>query len=198
VSRGVVNRKADAKLDFVVDCYRSAAGKYFSGADRKFLDKRLRFEGMRFLKDLRLYYKAENRFFAISYDLMHETQIDRGERSGPEADCRFDAVLQGKLRISGAAFVRAERSEVSDFTAACVARLNMPLITERIVALDLTNVSASYSAETRAWTIRCRSLIGSTTWNLIPPITQLIRPREDECLRLLEFFELAADALLRT
>ena len=199
VSENIINRKANAKLDYVVGCYQSAAGARFSGADRSFLDKRLYFSGLRFLNELRIYYKIENRFFAISYDLMYEARVERGERRGPETDCRFEAKLKGGMSVSGAEFFVSGADGAGDgaFAPACAERLNLPLITERIVAMDLTGVSVSYNAAERVWKICCRSLIGSTTWNLIPPLTQLIKPRQDECLRMLEFFELVSDAVLR-
>jgi hypothetical protein len=51
--------------------------------------------------------------------------------------------------------------------------------------------------ESDRWSIGCRSLIGSVTWNLIPPLTQLVLPRLQECVGMLEFFELVFDAVLR-
>ena len=39
-------------------------------------------------------------------------------------------------------------------------------------------------------------MIGSSTWILIPPIIQLIKPTEEECTKFIELFELISDALI--
>jgi hypothetical protein len=197
----IANRKADLKLDFVARRYAHALGARVAAVDGGFLDKRIRFRGLRFLEVLRLSYKIENRFFAISYDLLYETRIPAGDASRGES-LAFVAKLKGRLGISGAEFVRADAGAADgldagadDIAARVLTGLNHPLIIERIVRLNLTDISVVRARD--GWEIRCRSLVGSVTWNLIPPLTQLIEPRADECVRTVEFFELVADALLR-
>ena len=73
--------------------------------------------------------------------------------------------------------------------------LNNKLIIDRIVALDMTNVQLTYDPGTTEWSVSFRTLIGSTTWILIPPVTSLIKPKPEECAKVLEFLELVADAV---
>ncbi|MDR2295445.1 MAG: hypothetical protein LBD95_01485 [Clostridiales Family XIII bacterium] len=194
----MINKKADAKLNHVAQCYQAALGKYFHSVDARFLDKRLRFRGLRFLEELRLRYKIENRFFAISYDLMYEARVCAADPlRRPRSACRLIAKLKGGAGITGAEFILRDQGAADAFTAKALSRLNNPLIVDRVASMDLTDVSAAYDSESAVWVFRCRSIIGSTTWNLIPPITQLIKLREAECVRMIELFELAFDALLR-
>jgi hypothetical protein len=109
---------------------------------------------------------------------------------------RFEAELKGKMFVSGASFALRECAEEDEALAEeMLALLDNELIRERILTLDLADIAISYDPVSENWTIRCRSLIGSTTWNLIPPITQYIKPKEEECIKLMEFFELAASCV---
>lgn len=57
------------------------------------------------------------------------------------------------------------------------------------------DLNVEYSIQDKKWYVHTDSLIGSTTWNLIPPALQVIKPTEKECVRMFELFELIADAL---
>jgi hypothetical protein len=195
VSPNVITKKADAKLNYVVTLYRHALGVHFGGSGSRFLEKRIYLKGMRFLDEIELLYKVENRFFAVSYDLVYRASVPCREAPAYDGGLRFSAVPEGKLAITGAHFV-SDAEDGDAFAERRVRDLNHSLIIDRIVSMDLTDISVSHDAEGGAWAICCRSIIGSTTWNLIPPITQLIKPREEECLRLIEFFELVAAAVL--
>ena len=45
------------------------------------------------------------------------------------------------------------------------------------------------------WRISCESIIGSATWLLIPPVLSMIAPKKEECIMLLELFEMLGDAV---
>ena len=75
-------------------------------------------------------------------------------------------------------------------------RLTNPLITKRLDALDIFEMELRHNDGQDYWRISCESLIGSATWILIPPVTSMITPKKEECMRFLELFELIGDALV--
>jgi hypothetical protein len=196
VSSNIITRKADAKLSYVADIMTKALGAHFAGQSRRFLDKTLEFKGLKFIDCLNLRYRMENRLFAILYDLLIETSVPAQNAGAPRRAVRIEAELKGKLFVKDAIFVLKACSDCDERRAdAILALLDNDLLRERILALDLADIVLSFDPGRAEWTIRCRSIIGSTTWNLIPPITQLIKPKEDECVKLIEFFELAASCV---
>lgn len=196
VSQHILNKRANAKLNYVVEIYKAALGGYCLETIDNFLDKKLIFNNLRYLKELRLKYKIENRFFAMSYDLIYESKINVENMESETEDCSFHVKLKGALSISGAEFVNKDSKCNKDKIIDYLNCLNNKLILDRIVELDLTDIKVNYNASSSTWMITCRSLIGSTTWNFIPPVFQLITPKKAECLKLIEFFELVFDAVL--
>jgi hypothetical protein len=193
VNSNIITKKADAKLNHLTDIMTVALGAHCGEPLRHFLDKTLPLEGLRYLDSLHMRYRMENRLFAIIYDLLLETSIPARMGLRPENFVMLEAKLKGKMFVSDAVFTGASFSDRDEERVGNIlGLLNNDLIRERIVALDLNDISVSFDPVAAAWTIRCRSMIGSTTWNLIPPITQFIKPKEEECIRLIEFFELVA------
>ena len=80
--------------------------------------------------------------------------------------------------------------------AACRQRLALPLITERLDALDIMELELRHAEGQDSWTISCESLIGSATWVLLPPVFSMITPKKSECIQFVELFELLADAVV--
>ncbi|MDR0596685.1 MAG: hypothetical protein LBG50_04010 [Clostridiales Family XIII bacterium] len=196
VASNIITRKAEAKLDYVADTFKAALGPHCTGVERSFLDKTLLFKGLSFIDHLRLRYRVENRFFAVMYDLVANVTIPVRGASAPSGDVRIAAELKGKMFVKDAAFALVSCGEGDAAQADKIMELlGTELIRERILSLDLADIQISYSAGAGEWDIKCRSIIGSTTWNLIPPITQLIKPKQEECVRLVEFYELIASCL---
>lgn len=194
VSQNIINKKANAKLDYVVNKYELAVGSYVSNTGSKFLARSIDFADLRFLEKMNLKYKVEHRLWAISYDLIYSTAFEDKLGAGPNVNCTFDVELKGKIRIKDAKF----KTESTDERVLDILKhLNKPLIIERISSMDLTNFKISYRFDTRLWQVSFRSLIGSTTWTLIPPMTYLVKPKEEECIKIIELFELIGDALVR-
>ena len=75
-------------------------------------------------------------------------------------------------------------------------KLNHQLIRNRMVNLDMVSASMEYDPEKMIWTLKFRTMIGSTTWMLIPPLTQLVTPRPEEFAQMTEFMDLAMGAVL--
>jgi hypothetical protein len=72
--------------------------------------------------------------------------------------------------------------------------LNNKLIIDRIVSLDMTNIQLTYNPVCRS-VGKLQNADRSTTWVLIPPVMSLIKPKPEECAKVLEFLELVADAV---
>jgi hypothetical protein len=193
IKPNTITRKADVKLNHLADIMTKALGTHCEGGPRRFLDKTLTLGGLKFIDALNMRYRMENRFFAIIYDLLLEVSVPAKPGRAPKEHVALEARLKGKMFVSDAAFVAVSFSEHdAEYVDEVLGLLNNDLIRDRILALDLADIAVSFDPATSAWTVRCRSIIGSTTWNLIPPITQFIKPKEDECIRLVEFFELVA------
>ncbi|MDR1797514.1 MAG: hypothetical protein LBR44_08785 [Clostridiales Family XIII bacterium] len=195
-SSNFITRKADGKLGFVADRISCAIGGRLESRVDRFLDKTLMLEGFVFIHCLRLRYRVENRFFAMLFDLLLETTVAPGKGRAPQGAMRFEVELKGKMFVTGAEFLLCRCGE-DDIERAdeILSLLGSDLIRDRILALDLADIVISYDPAQDIWAIRCRSNIGSTTWNLIPPLMQLIKPRDGECVKLMEFFELAASCV---
>jgi hypothetical protein len=193
VKSNVITRKADAKLNHLADIMAKALGTHCERVSRRFLDKTLALGGLKFIDALNMRYRMENRFFAIIYDLLLETAVPARPQSAPKEAVVLKARLKGKIFVKDAVFEGVSFSAGdAEYVDEILRILNNDLIRDRILALDLADITAAFDPSAMAWTIRCRSIIGSTTWNLIPPLTQLIRPKEEECVRMIEFFELVA------
>jgi hypothetical protein len=194
VPRHILNRKADKKLDYVASLFEMAMDEKFSGMKSGLLDKTLYCEGFYYIKELNLKYSYENRFWAFSYNLDYKTTIEH-----PQAieKLKFIVENKGKMAISDARWIDSGSNCSKEETEHYLNRLNNRLIIDRIVDLDMTRVEVSYNPNSQRWTIGCRTLIGSTTWVLIPPVMHLIKPRPVECVKALEFLELVADAIIQ-
>lgn len=194
--RHILNRKADKKLEYVADQFSIAMDEKFSGRKTKLLHKTLYCHGFHHLTNLDLAYTYENRFWAISYNLNVRTSIDVSEQKKENAPCRFLVKNKGKLGITDAEWLDNGSKCDAIRTKRYLSNLNHQLIIDRIVSLDLTKVEVVFDPNTEHWTIRCSTLIGSTTWVLIPPLMQLIKPTPTECVKMIEFLELVADAVI--
>lgn len=194
-SRHILNRKADRKLDHVADLYSGAIGDRLVERQSDIFDKTLHCQGFRYLTYLNLNYTYENRFWAFSYNLNHQTTLDMSENPNETNYCRFIVKNKGKMGITDAQWLDGGSQCSESRGDRYLELLNQRLIIDRIVDLDMTKVEVVYQPITLEWSIRCTTLIGSTTWVLIPPVMQLITPKTVECIKMLEFFELVADAV---
>jgi hypothetical protein len=193
VSSNIITRKADAKLGFVAGFIADVLGDRVKERRSRFLDKTLELTGFEYIDRLSLRYRMENRFFAIIYDLLIETEVKPREGRRPSGPVSIGADLKGRIYVSDAEWVVRTAEPGDDALAGEIATLlGTDLVRQRILDLDLADIRLDYDPGAGVWTIGCRSIIGSTTWNLIPPITQLISPKGEECVKLMEFFELAA------
>lgn len=197
VPRHLLNRKADRKLEYVANLYGMAMGDKLITTKSKILDKTLYCEGFRFMKYLNLNYTYENRFWAISYNLNYKTTIDLSDSPKEIAYCKFVVKTKGKMGIEDAQWLDGGSKCKEEEKELYLNELNNKLIIDRIVELDMTNIEVIFHPNLSQWTICARTLIGSTTWILIPPVLNLIKPKPVECVKMLEFFELVANAVMK-
>lgn len=185
---GILNRRANEKLNYVLSTYASALRGYWRTEDNGFLYKRISFNDLYHLKELKMSYILKDRLFARSYDLVFEYEVPAIFNEHMNFKLRY----LGRNKINGAKFVAlVGNQEVGPI----LEKLNNPLIHSRLVKLDLMDLDVEYSIQEKKWYVRTDSLIGSSTWNLIPPALQVIKPTEKECVLMIELFELIADAL---
>lgn len=185
---GILNRKADAKLNFVNTLYANALKGYWTTEYNGFLNKRISFNDLYFLEELKMSYILKDRLFSRSYDLVFEYEVPAVFNE----EMKFGLHYLGRTKIKGAQFKMIDGKHEAN---AILKKLNHPLIHSRLVQLDLVDLHLEYSTQEKKWDVRTDSLIGSSTWNLIPPALQVIKPTEKECVLMIELFELIADAL---
>ncbi len=185
---GILNRRANEKLNYVISTYAGALRGYWRTEDNGFLYKRISFNDLYHLKELKMSYILKDRLFARSYDLVIEYEVPAIFNE----QLKFGLRYLGRNKINGAKFVVLLGNQD---VGPILEKLNNPLIHDRLVKLDLIDLNVEYSPQEKKWYVLTDSLIGSSTWNLIPPALQVIKPTEKECVMMIELFELIADAL---
>ena len=194
-----VTRKAETKISALANFFREAADEYWEKTEAGTLQRKLIFSGFRYLEYLQLIYNWENRFTAVNYNLQMVSAI-------PTTPSRFeethDCLLTLKCTQRGLKGERVYTWDAKQWGADDAMlqeyqeRLTNPLITKRLDALDIFEMELRHNDGQDYWRISCESLIGSATWILIPPVTSMITPKKEECMRFLELFELIGDALV--
>ena len=194
-----VTRKAETKISALANFFREAAGERWEKTEAATLKRTVFVSGFQYLKSLQLIYNWENRFTAVNYNLQMVSVI-------PTDPSRFeethDCLLTLKCTQHGLKGERKYTWECEQWgaddaqLAAYQERLSNPLITQRLDALDIFEMELRHNDDQDYWRISCESMIGSATWILIPPVTSMITPKKDECIKFMELFELIGDAIV--
>lgn len=197
VTMHMLNKRAEKKLDYVVNAFTDVMGDRHTGTTHTNLSYNLQCEGFKHLTNLTLdYIGYENRLWAFAYNLKLKSILDVSQYKNPETeDCRFVVQSKGKIRVSSPRWVDSGSRCPEEKVDAYLKRLSHKLIMDRIAALDMMKIQVSFSAKSQQWTVKYQSIIGSTNWILIPPVLQLIKYKPEEIVRTLEFFELVLDAV---
>lgn len=122
-----------------------------------------------------LSYQIHNKLFATLYDL--QCQIDFRSKTKLPDSCltlEYDARTQYLINKTD------DRYNV---------RLN-DLIVDRIKTLGVTHINAMYEPGIHSWHITMNMLVGSSTWNLIPPVMHLIDPSCKEYVQATELLRM--------
>lgn len=181
---GAVNKKAEQKLDFVAQSLVAASGEAgtcfpaASGPLVRNLDLRCCPE----TGPLTIRYRPQSKLFAILYDFVGEFTV-----AGPPVHSCVIGMASGSTKL-----VDVNGGKKGGSPALLPALTDNGLIEERLRLLGATRVNAFYDDCLDAWRVSVSLMIGSATWNLLPPVMHLIEPSADECLRMLELFRLLA------
>jgi len=185
----ILNKKANAKLTYVAGVFGSALKGYWEVVEDGFLYKRIALANLGNLKELKLSYYLQNRFFARIYDLKFDFEIPDFR----EEEVKFQLAYTGVTQVTGAKF---NLLSGGDQDLEILKRLNTALITDRLVKLDFLDFSIGYNLKEQKWQVSADSIIGSATWNMLPPMFQVIKPTDKECILMMELFQLIIDALI--
>jgi hypothetical protein len=187
----ILNRKANAKLNYVASIFSDALNKHWEVIEDGFLYKRIALRELPYIDELKMSYYLQNRFFARTYDLRFEFRIPFLR----EEDAKFELSYTGITQISGAKF---NLSVGGKDDLDLLIRLNSEMITDRLVKLDFLDFKIAFSVKDKGWVVSADSIIGSATWNLLPPMFQVIKPTFKECIQMIELFQLIMEALINS
>lgn len=196
VKDGVINRRADNGFNAVIDLFAEVLGDRCIGIEKDLLRKKLLFDGFHYVKELDLKYVVENRLWERSFNLIMKSEIPTNESFREVGDCRFEINSKGVFGTKSLTWNCVKGSLSEQEESRYLERLNHRLIIDRVKALDLTHLCLEHYSGSDEWNITCQSMIGSTTWVLIPPIFQTIKPKPYEIVKFMEFLELTADAVV--
>lgn len=181
-----INRRADRKLEEVAELMKYSFGNRCCGSEYFYLDKKLKLRGFQHLERLRFNYRAENRLISISYNLIVSSEL---YCEGAKDEHSFSIKHSGKFSQKFNWVCDNINCEQGKY-AHILELLNDDIIVSRIKELQIMRCSITGNTGANSYSIQCELMPGSSTWILIPPILQLIKPKEEECRSLAELFDL--------
>lgn len=193
-----INRKANYKLDIVTQMFEKVLGNKLVDVKSELLYREFTVKGFKKLTKFSIDYRSyENRFwsFIFNFDVSAEITLSEDDQYEETESCLFLEKAKGKMSIKDVEWRSSSLMLDPDKETIYLKKLSHKLIKQRMLDLDMINGEISFNPKTRTWTTSFRSTIGSTTWILIPPVTQLITPREDECIKILEYLDMTLAAV---
>lgn len=181
-----INRKADAKLGLVAEKIVHATGELPSVlCSQELLSRSMRLACFPEVEELTVRYLPTSKLFALLYDFVLGFEVD-GESGG---GCTLELCATAeRLEVRGLSACQGDPARFEALTG-------NPLIEERLRSLDVTKLHAVFDSSRGKWQVECVMMVGSATWNLLPPVLQLIEPTSEECLRMIELARLVAVGL---
>lgn len=188
-----MNKKADDRLKKVTKIFEDTIQESCKITEEQFLCKTITLQNCRPVEKIKLMYEVENRFASISYNLILQSVYTRKEHAAYE----FELQYGGMVHIKNAVFVCKSGNETQQDERAkeILQILNDPLVVKKITDLNLLQAEIHYSMERKCWRIRIKSMIGSSTWILIPPVMHTIMPKGREIYALLEVMRMLQCAI---
>lgn len=184
-----VNNQAARKLDHVAE--RFAAALRISDSVEKYdvLSRRLWTADIPEFECIVLTYIKRQRLFASLFDL--NIIITNSAEASPELfSLEAGSSLQLEKCISLEKGLFAAKNHAYRSLAA---NMNCTLAQERIKDIGVFDLSLDVAAD-YSWRIVLQQMVGSSTWNLIPPIMQLVDPHEEDCIKTIELLRMFAAA----
>lgn len=190
-----MNKKADKKLGAVADMFCQVLPDNCEVADDDMLYRRLHINGLAPLDDVMLVYDVENRFAAISYNLLMQAVVPAKE----ERYYGFELKFSGTVKTKAVRFEAEGKDRQPDERERQILELlNEPIVLGKIQQLGLLDVSIRYQSEYGRWLISVRSMVGSATWLLMPPVMQVIMPVRQEIYQFMELMRMLTSILTST
>ena len=182
-----MNKKADRKLEAVTDMFCQVLPDNCEVVEGDMLYRRLHIKDLAPLDDMMLVYDVENRFAAISYNLLIQSVV----RAKEERYYSFEIRLDGVIKTRSVRFESACADRQPDLRERQMLELlNEPIVLGKIQQLGLLGVSIRYQMEYGRWLISVRSMVGSSTWILMPPVMQVIMPVRQEIYQFVELMRM--------
>jgi len=180
-----LNSRANYRLQMLGKLFNDVLDEKIQKMNKKELSLTLELKEPEYISEIELKYSLQNRFFSRIYDLIIESTLSFQE--GEETLITLN--YKGFNKITGAYFDEKTGNEQGKRIAQ---KLNYPQILDKFLEFNFPRFDIRYSPTSKTWNIKATSIIGSTTWILIPPIFQTIKPTSKECLQILKLFELVA------
>lgn len=182
-----MNKKADRKLEAVADMFCQVLPDNCEVVEGDMLYRRLHIKDLAPLDDMMLVYDVENRFAAISYNLLIQSVV----RAKEERYYSFELRLDGVVKTRSVRFESTCADRQPDLRERQILELlNEPIVLGKIQQLGLLGVSIRYQMEYGRWLISVRSMVGSSTWILMPPVMQVIMPVRQEIYQFVELMRM--------
>ncbi len=194
VSKVRMNKKADKKLGTVADMFCKVIPDNCRIEQSSMLYRKLHINNLAPLSEVMLLYDVENRFAAISYNFLMQTVVEAHEEKAYEFELKMDGVLKACNIRFEAVKDRMPDDKRKNFI---LNMLNSSIILKKIKQLDIVSIRINYSPDMSRWLISIKSLTGSATWILMPPVMQVIMPVESEIYRFMELLRMLSHAVRR-
>lgn len=187
-----MNKKADRKLEVVADMFCQVLPDNCEVLDGDMLYRKLRINGLAPLEDVLLVYDVENRFAAISYNLLIQSVVRANEKRYYSFELKLDGmVMTRSMRFESACADRQPDKRERQI----LELLNEPIVIGKIQQLGLLGVGIRYQMDYGRWLISLRSMVGSATWILMPPVMQVIMPVRQEIYQFIELMRMLTSIL---
>mgnify|MGYP006281818813 CR=1 FL=1 len=183
-----LKRRAELKLKRVGDTFAQALGEHVVERTDGPMEFGMAFDRSVHVPWLQCRYDEQNRFFARSYDFVCTTDLPSD----------WDGEVQIELKYSGVmqiADCRFEASGATEPVRDLVRDLNHDKAREIVRQIDFLGLKIGHSPAEGRWHIESRTMIGSSTWAIMPPAFQTITPSTAECRALVDTFDLLAHTI---
>lgn len=172
---GPIGRRAGANLDCVVASWERELGSFCHLVDARPFRRTLFLAGMEGLGSVTLGYEVARRALATLYTFIYDFEVN--VRSDLPA-CEL-VLANGSIRcISG-------MSKAPDLLAG-------DLVRERMEVLGILELHVVVFGDGAPAKVRMAGIVGSTTWNAIPPVLNFVGFKEGESFRAVELMRMIA------
>ena len=179
-SGGFLSKRVERNLDLIVAQWERELGsvcKCLEG-DSAMFKRILSLSGVDELDEIRLGYEVARRLLASLYTFVYDFEVcvPPGEKS-----CSIE--------------FRSGRFECVCGSSRIPELLDTALVKDRMEALGITDIRIEIVSQKQVGSVRMVGLVGSSTWNLIPPVLHFIPFRDGECVKAVELMRMIAVAM---